>query len=98
MRVAAISSEKGDFAHWRLDSIEINQYEKYDGFADTQAVKVVPTSKARATSQPHTHTEYGHRMMIAIMDAAFACFHTNMDELIHAHTPRETVSDLGCEF
>ena len=55
MRVAAISSEKGDFVHWRLDSIEINQYEKYDGFADTQAVKVVPTSKARATSQPHTH-------------------------------------------
>ena len=43
VRVAAISSEKGDFVHWRLDSIEINEYEKYDGLADTQAVKVVPT-------------------------------------------------------
>ena len=35
---------KMDFVRWRLVSIEVNQHERYDGFADTQALKVVPTS------------------------------------------------------
>ena len=86
VRVAAIAAGKGDFVRWRLGSIEVNQYEKYDGFADTQALKVFPTSKARAASQ--RHTEHGQRNIIAIMDATMACFHTHMDELIHAQTTK----------
>ena len=54
VRLAAIPSEKGDFVRWRLVSIEVNQHEWYDGFADTQAVKVFPTFKARTASQRHT--------------------------------------------
>ena len=50
VRLAAIPSEKGDFVRWRLGSIEVNQHERYDGFADTQEVKVFPTSMARAAS------------------------------------------------
>ena len=96
MRLAAIPSEKRDLARWRIGSIEVNQHERYDGFADTQALNVFPTSKARAASQ--RHTEHGHHNITAILDATTACFQTNMDELILAHPPRETVSDLGCEF
>ena len=50
VRMAAIPSEKGDFARWRLVSIEVNQHERYDGFADTQASKVFPMSTARVAS------------------------------------------------
>ena len=42
VRMAAIPSEEGDFARWRFVSIEVNQHERYDGFADTQALKVFP--------------------------------------------------------
>ena len=45
-------------------------------------------SMARATSQ--RHTEHGHHKLIAILDGSTACFHTDMDELIHGHPPRET--------
>ena len=45
-------------------------------------------SMARALSQ--RHTVHGHRKIIASLDATFACFHKDMDELIHAHPPRET--------
>ena len=31
--------------------------------------------------------------MTAILDATVACFHKDMDELIHAHPPRETEPD-----
>ena len=96
VRLAASPSEKGDLVRWRLGSIEVNQYERYDSFADTQALKVFPTSKERATSQ--RHTEHGQRKIVAIRDATKACFHTNMDELIHSHPPREIVSDLGGQF
>ena len=68
---------------WRFLSIEVNQHERYDGFADTQAVKVFPMSMARAASQ--RHTVHGHRKSTAILDAAVACFHKDMDELIHIH-------------
>ena len=57
------------------------------GFAVTQAVKVFSMSKARAASQ--RHTVHDHRKITAILDATFACFHKDMDELIHAHPPRE---------
>ena len=40
VRMAVIPSENGDFVRWRLVSIEVNQYERYEGFADTQALKV----------------------------------------------------------
>ena len=91
VRMAAIPSENGDLVRWRLGSIEINQYERYDGFADTHASKVFPMSIARAASQ--RHTEHGHHKITAILDATRACFHTDMDELIHAHPPRETEPD-----
>ena len=42
--------KKGDLVHGRLGSIEVKQHARYDGFADTQASKVFPTSKARAAS------------------------------------------------
>ena len=42
VRVVAIPSENGDLVQWRLVSIDVNQYERYDGFADTQALKVFP--------------------------------------------------------
>ena len=42
-------------------------------------------STARAASQ--RRTEHGHRKSTAILDA---CFHTDMNELIHVHPPRET--------
>ena len=51
---------------WRLGSIDVKQHEQYDGFADTQALKVFPTSKARAPSQRHKartwpdHVNPGH--------------------------------------
>ena len=79
-----------------LAALRSSNTKKYDGFADTQSLKVFPTSEARATIQ--RHTEHGHRKIIAIMDATFACSHTNMDNLIHAHPPRETVSDIGGKF
>ena len=85
--MAAIPSENGDFVRWRLVSIEVNQYERYDGFADTQALKVFPMSIARAASQRHTVS--GHHKITTILDATIACFHTDMDELIDAHPPRE---------
>ena len=91
VRMAAIPSENGDFVRWRLASIEVNQYERYDGFADTQALKVFPMSIARAASQ--RHTEHGHHKIIAILDATFARFHTDMDEFIHVHPLRETETD-----
>ena len=84
--MAAIPSENGDLVRWRLVNIEVNQYDRYDGFADTQALKVFPMSIARAASQ--RHTEHGHHNSTAILDATFACVHTDM-----AHPPREIEPD-----
>ena len=87
-RMAAIPSEKGDFVRWRFVSIEVHhQRERCGGFADTQAVKVFLLSMARAASQ--RHTVHRHRKITAILDATIACFHKDMDGLIHAHPPRE---------
>ena len=90
VRMAAIPSENGDFVRWRLVSIEGNQYERYDGFADTQALKVFPVDCKGSRSTSHrarTSQDYCNH------GRHFACFHTNMDELIHAHPPRETDPD-----
>ena len=47
-------------------------------------IESVPTSKTRAASQ--RHTEHGHRQITSILDTFF---HTDIDELKHAHPPRE---------
>ena len=91
VRLAAIPSEKGDLVRWRFVSIEVNQHERYDGFADAQALKLFPMSMARAASQ--RHTVHCHRKITAILDATTAWFHKDMDQLIHAHPPRETEPD-----
>ena len=70
VRLAANPSEIGGLVRWRLVSIQVNQHERYDGFADTQALKVFPMSMARATSQ--RHTEHGHHKLPAILDGALA--------------------------
>ena len=88
VHLAASPSEKGDLVRWRLDSIEVKQHERYDGFADTQALKVFPMPMARAACQ--RHTVHGHRKITAILDATKVCFFKELDELIHAHPPRET--------
>ena len=85
--MAAILIEAGNFGSWRLVNNKVNQTERYDEFADAQAVKVFLISTARAASQ--RHTELGHRKSIAIFDA---CLYTDMYELIHAHPPEETES------
>ena len=56
-----------------------------ENFADAQALKVFSMSPARAASQ--RHTEHVHRKSTGILGA---CFHTDMNQLIHAHPPRET--------
>ena len=61
VRMAVVPSEDGDLVRWRLVSIEVSQYERY---ADTQALKVFPTSSARAASQ--RHTEHGHHNMVEL--------------------------------
>ena len=74
-----------------LAAVKVNQPERYDGFADTQTVKVFPMSMARPASQ--RHTVHGHRKITAILDATIACFHKDLDELIHARPPWETGPD-----
>ena len=87
-----IPSENGDLVRWILASVEVNQHERYDGFVDTQALKAFPMLMARAAGQHHT--EHRHRKITAILDAAIACFNTDMDGLIHAHSQRETEPDF----
>ena len=77
--MAAIPSENGDFVRWRLGRIKVDQPEKCNG------------SAARAASQ--RHTEQGQHKITAILGATTVCFHTDMDELIHAHPPREIEPD-----
>ena len=92
VRLAAIPPEKGDFVRWRLGGIEVSQHERYDGFADTQAVEsMFPMSIERAARQ--RHTVHGHRKITAILDAAVVCFDKDMDQMIHEHPPRETEPD-----
>ena len=64
---------------------EVENLVRGNGFADTQALKVFSISTARAASQ--RHTEHVHRKSTTILDARF---HTDMNELSHAHPPRET--------
>ena len=78
VRMKEIASENEDFVRWILASMEVNQRERCDVFAGTQALKVCRMSIARAASQ--RHTEHGHRKIIALLDAA-------MYELIYSHPP-----------
>ena len=99
VRLAAIPSEKVDFVRWRFVSIDVNQHERYNGFVDRQALKAFPMSMARAASQ--RHTVHGHRKSTAILDDTIyiACFHKDMDEVIHEDPLRETEQDVlsyGC--
>ena len=71
--------------------MEFNQYERYDVFAGTPALKVFRMLIAKATS--HRDTEHGNRKVIAILDAAVAFFHADMDEWIYAHPPAEAEPD-----
>ena len=93
----AIPSGKEHLVRWRLGSIEVNQHERCYGFADNQALNSFPMSSARAASQ--RHTEHCHRRITAILDSTLACFHTDMDELIHAHLQKKVsqiVLSYGC--
>ena len=76
---------------WRLVSIEVNQHEGHDVFAGPPALKVFRMLIAKAAR--HRHTEHGHRKVIAILDAAVAFFHADMDEVINAHPPAEAEPD-----
>ena len=86
-----IASEKEDFVRWRLVTMEVSQYERHDVFAGTPALKVFRMLIAKAAS--HRHTEHEHRKVIAILDAAVAFFHADMDEVIHEHPPAEAEPD-----
>ena len=91
VRMKIIASEKGDIVRWRLVSMEVNNHERPDVFAGTPSLKVFRMLIAKAAS--HRHPEHGHRKIIAILDAAVAFFHAEMDETIYAHPPREAEAD-----
>ena len=59
----------------------VNQYERHDVFAGTLALKVFCMLIAKAAS--HSHTEHGHRKIVAILDVAVAFFHADMEEVIY---------------
>ena len=48
--MAAIPSETVDLTSWTIVSIGVNQHERYEGFADTQALQVFSMSTAKAAS------------------------------------------------
>ena len=82
VRMAAIPSENGDLVCWRLVSIEVNQYERYDVFADTQALKVSPERQVNVTRCTDI------TRLLQSWTLLKHVFHTNMDELILAHPPK----------
>ena len=68
--------------------MEVNQYERFDVCAGTPALKVFRMLIAKAAS--HSHTEHGHRKVIAILDVAVAFFHADMEDKKYAHPPAES--------
>ena len=66
------------------DLSALNQPEWYDGFAAILALTVFSRSTEKEASQ--RHLEQGHHKSTTILDA---CFHTDVDQSIHAHTPEE---------
>ena len=97
-RTTAILSDEVDGKHWNWKIVRsvVNQHKRYQNFADTQAPKEVRMLTTRTTKQ--SQTEYGHRKNITILNTTFVFLHTlltvtDMEELIHAHPPRETDPD-----
>ena len=70
VRMKIIAHNKGDLVRWRLISMEVNHYERHVVFAGTPVLKVFRMLIAKAAS--HSHPEYGHRKVIAILDVAVA--------------------------
>ena len=92
----AIPSDEVDVKHWKIVSSGVNQHERYQSFADTQASKKVPMLTTRTANQ--SQTEYGHRKNITILNTTDAFLHTlvtvtDMEESIHANAPGETDPD-----
>ena len=83
-RMAAMTAGAGNLGNWRLVSIEVNQLERYDGFADMLASTVFSRSTEKVASQ--RHQEQRHQKSTTNLGA---CFHTDMDESIRAHTPEK---------
>ena len=71
--------------------MEVHQYQRYDVFAGTPALKVFFMLIAKAAS--HSHPEHGHRKVIAILDVALAFFHADMEDVKNAHPPAEAEPD-----
>ena len=90
VRIKIITHYQGDLVGWRLVSM-VNQYERHDVFAGTPTLKVLRMLIAKVAS--HSHTEHGHRKIVAIMELAVALFHADMEGVIHAHPPAEAEPD-----
>ena len=95
-RTTAILSGEVDGTHWKIVRSGVNQHKRYQDFADTQAPKEVGMLTTKTTKQSQTH--YGHRKNYTILNTTFVFLHTlltvtDMEELIHAHPPRETDPD-----
>ena len=71
--------------------MEVNQHERHDVFSGAPALKVFRMLIAKAAS--HRHTEHAHHTVIAILDAAVAFFHADIDEVNDAHPPAEAEPD-----
>ena len=67
VRMKIVAHNKGDLVRWRLVSM-VNQYQRHDVFAGTPAFKVFRMLIGESAS--HSHTEHGHRKIIAILDVA----------------------------
>ena len=87
VRMKIIAHNKGDLVRWRLASMEVSQNERHDVFAGTPALKVFRMLIQKAAIQ--SHTEHGHRKIIAILDFAVAFFHADMEDVVFAHPPAE---------
>ena len=93
VRTTAILSDEVDGKHWHIVRSGVDHHERYQSFADTQASKEVPMLTTRTTNQ--SQTEYGHRKNTTTLNTTIVFLHTlvtitDMEELIHAHPPRET--------
>ena len=85
-----IAHNEGDLVRWRPVSV-VNQYERHDVFAGTPALKGFRMLIAKAAS--HSHTEHGHRKIVAIMELADAFFLADVEDVIYARPPAEAEPD-----
>ena len=92
VHMKVIGSVKGEFCaleigQWRLVSMDVNQYKRHEVFASTPAFKVFRMLIAKSSK------EHGHRKVIAILEAADAFFHADIDDVIYAHPPADAAPD-----